>query len=78
MAINVQAAPLVNRMLQKQDVSYSGYFYVLQLRMAKVRKDKNPYNNYTCTIYKRSPINDETPIHHTPLLFSLSPLTILS
>lgn len=39
MAINVQAAPFVNRMLHKQNVSYSGSLNVLQLRMAKIRND---------------------------------------
>lgn len=75
MAINVQAAPFVNRMLHKQNVSYSGCLNVLQLRMATIRNDKkNPYKKYTCTIYKRIPRNDETPIHHTPLLFFPLPL----
>lgn len=73
MARNVQAAPRVNRRLQKQRASHSGCFRVLRWRVAKVRKDKNPYKKYTCTIYKRVPINDEIPIHHTPLLFFLSP-----
>lgn len=77
MAINVQSAPRVNS-LEKQRVSYSGLFRVLQLRMANVRNDKNPYKKYTCTMYKRIPINDEAPIHHTPLLFFSLPPTILS
>lgn len=78
MAINVQAAPVVNRMLHKQNCSYSASLNVLQLRVATIRNDTKKKNNtkkiyiYTCTIYKRIPVNDETPIHHTPLLFSLS------
>lgn len=83
MAINVQAAPVVNRMLHKQNCSYSASLNVLQLRVATIRNDKgekkkqNKYKKnyiYTCTIYKRIPVNDETPIHHTPLLFFPLPL----
>ncbi len=40
MAVNVQAAPFVNRMLQDQCGSHSVVLRVLQLRMAKVRSDK--------------------------------------
>lgn len=40
MAVSVQAAPFVNRLLEKQSLSYSGFFHVLRLRMAKVRNDK--------------------------------------
>lgn len=36
----------------------------------KGRKRQSTHTKkYTCTIYKRVPRNDETPIHHTPLLF---------
>lgn len=71
MAVSVQAAPFVNRMLQKQSVSYSGDFHVLQLRMAKVRNDKKSiqktYMHYIQTHpHKRR--NTDSP-HSPPFFF---------
>lgn len=71
MAINVQAAPVVNRMIQKQILSYSGFSPCVAFTHGEGKKSIQ--KKYTCTIYKRIPISDETPIHHTPLLFFLSP-----
>lgn len=50
MAINVQAAPFVNRMLHKQNGSYSGFLNVLQLRMATIRND-NKKKTHTKNIH---------------------------
>lgn len=51
MAINVQAAPFVNRMLHKQNVSYSGCLNVLQLRMATIRNDQQKKKPHTKNIH---------------------------
>lgn len=87
----VQAAPFVNRLLEKRETkekrggSLIGVFPPrIAVTHGKGRKRQSTHTKkYTCTIYKRVPRNDETPIHHTPLLFffpffSLSPSTILS
>lgn len=75
MAVNVQAARLLYRMLHKQNVSFgfSQCIAVAHGNGKKWQKKPTDTKKYTCTIYKRIRINDETAIRHTPLLFSLPP-----
>lgn len=73
MAVNVQAAPFVNRLLQKTTrILYPGFLHALQLRMAKVRNDKNPYKSiymHYIQTHPRERRNTDSP--HSPPFFPL-------